>query len=130
MSDEKDAEEAVRLLQLRQKIATHAAQCNPMHQGFAESLCISACTPLTASMTFSRAQLKKKFGGLPNQKALMERRMRGGAAGGRKYFDSADWATQGADQSQAPPAPAAAAGPAAELTGEAPPEPEKPPPIH
>mmetsp|Transcript_29230 Transcript_29230/g.61460 ORF Transcript_29230/g.61460 Transcript_29230/m.61460 type:complete len:83 (-) Transcript_29230:766-1014(-) len=34
-------------------------------------------------------KLKKKYGALPTQKGLLERRLKGGD---KKYFDSADWA--------------------------------------
>jgi hypothetical protein len=52
------------------------------------------------------AQLKAKYGGLPTQKGLLERRLKGGD---KKYFDSADWAQE---QGTPEPKPAPAAPPA------------------
>ena len=44
---------------------------------------------LTRTTTRPRPQLKSKYGGLPTQKGMLERRLKGGD---KKYFDSADWA--------------------------------------
>ena len=82
-------------------------------------------------------KLKAKFGALPNQKALMERRMRGEGGKERKYFDSADWAKDLSPKSTPPGAPpgdskseaAAGADAANPPTQEPEPDPERPPPI-
>ena len=49
--------------------------------------------PADPEEKLSEEKLRARYGALPNQKALMERRMRGeGPASAKKYFDSADWA--------------------------------------
>lgn len=60
----------------------------------------------------AEAKMKARYGALPNQKNLLERRMKGDVgAKERKYFDSADWAKslqqpmRSASEDTSPPLP-------------------------
>jgi len=77
------------------------------------------------------AKLKAKYGALPNQKALLERRLKGDPSAAKKqYFDSADWARGlpgAATQAVAAQPPTSSASPLpgsdTELVAELPPAP-------
>ena len=60
-------------------------------------------SPPTLPRAADAPQLRKKYGNLPTQKNLLEKRQKG--AGDKKYFDSADWAKD-KKQPQNPPADA------------------------
>jgi len=91
-------------------LQTMTLHCVSLITIFAEALLLLR---LDSNKCFSCAQLKKKYGALPTQKGLLERRLKGGD---KKYFDSADWAKdkdKGATPGATAPADARSAQPRA-----------------